>query len=60
MNKNKLKIIFRIILLGLIILICVKIYEFSAQTGEESSSLSEDISRVIIRLFPEYRDLNEK
>ena len=34
MNKNKLKIIFRII-------------------------LSEDISRVIIRLFPEYRDLNE-
>lgn len=53
-------IIIRIISLILLILTFVQIFMFSNQTGEESGSLSEIVTRTIIDLLPNTKNKSEE
>lgn len=52
------RIILRIIFLILLCLTFFVIFDFSAQTGQESSSLSSEVTRILIDIFPYTKNLD--
>ena len=60
MNRQILRHIIRYILMVMIIIVCSIIFRFSAQQGISSSNTSSKISKAIILLSKENRDLSEE